>query len=468
MKKNEETPIRTERRIGIRDRRRAPTGQESSPATGWSRALRFPDRDMESSYLRDEFVSHRRWVTGSLFVGLASTLLFYPLDELFVAPGVLPLMHELRLLLLAPLPLLGIVGLLLIEGATAAMSLTFVLLTLYGLGWTAILGVVGPASEPYLALGVANTILFAYICLALPFRFASIAVAVIVLPFLALSAWQGLEDRLFLYSVASLFTVWLIASYGCLRYELVSRDRFLGRHRLEHEYSRRLASERERVEWLSLIAGFTRHELRNAMAGIGTSLQLLERTGLPGDGTTYVERATRSLDFMRGVLRKVADATSLEAALEAQEMRDVDLSRLVSERAEDFCREAAPRRCEVTVCDGVHVHGSPDSLLQLLDKLLNNALDHSPPDGLISVSLERQTDRARLEIMNFGVPLPSDVERLFRPLVGLRMPGEQGHLGLGLYVAQVITNRHGGAIRAEPTVDRPGARFIVELPSRQA
>ena len=204
------------------------------------------------------------------------------------------------------------------------------------------------------------------------------------------------------------------------------------------------------------------------MAGIGTSLQLLERSGLPGEGATYVERATRSLDFMRGFLRKVADATSLEAALETQEMRDVDFSRLVAERAEDFRREAVPRRCEITVCGGVHVHGSPDSLLQMLDKLLNNALEHSPPDGLVRVSLERQPDRARLEVMNFGVPLPSDVDRLFRPLVSLRTPGEQGHLGLGLYVAQVITNRHGGAIRAEPTVDRPGARFIVELPSLQA
>ena len=39
-------------------------------------------------------------------------------------------MHELRLLLLAPLPLFGIVGLVLIESATAAMSFTFILLAL--------------------------------------------------------------------------------------------------------------------------------------------------------------------------------------------------------------------------------------------------------------------------------------------------------------------------------------------------
>jgi signal transduction histidine kinase len=465
MNDHEEPPRTTERRTGTRDRRKTPNEPESSPITDWSWTLRFPDRELESSYLRAEFAGHRRGVIGSLLFGLAITLLFYPLDELFVAPGVLPLMHELRLLLLAPLPLLGIVSLALIDSATFATMVTFVVLTGYGLAWTVILGMIGPASEPYLALGVANTILFSYICLALPFRLASIAIAVIVLPFLALAAWLGVEDRFIWYSTASLFTLGLVASYGSLRYELVSRDRFLGRHRLEQEYTRRLASERERVEWLSLVAGFTGHELRNAMAGIGTSLQLLERTGLTGDGATYVQRATRSLDFMRGVLRKVADATSLEAALEAQEMRDVDLSRLVTERADDFRREAAPRRCEVAACEGLHVRGNADSLLQLLDKLLNNAVEHSPPDGLIRISLHPLPDRVRLEVMNFGEPLPADVERLFRPLISLRAPGEQGHLGLGLYVAQVIASRHGGAIRAEPTVDRPGARFIVELPT---
>lgn len=465
MKDHERPPGGAERRTGTRDRRRASFEPASSPVSSRSWTLRFPDREMESSYLRGEFVSHRRWLIGSLFVGLSITLAFYPLDELFVAPGVLHLMQELRLLLLAPLLLFGIVGLVLIDSAAVAMTFTAVLLALYGLAWTAILGVVGPAGEPYLAFGVAITILFAYNCLVLPFRLSSSAVAAMVLPFLALSAWQGVEDRYIWYSTVSLATVWLVAGYGSLRYELVSRDRFVGRHRLELEYTRRLASESDRVEWLSLIAGFTRHELRNAMAGIGTSLQLLERAGLPGESKTYVARATRSLDFMRGLLRRVADATSLEAALETQDMRGVNLSRLVAERAEDFGREAAPRRCEVTICDGVRVYGSRDSLLQLLDKLLNNALEHSPPDGLIRVSLQPQLDRARLEVMNSGVPLPADVEGLFRPLVSLRASDEQGHLGLGLYVARVIANRHGGTIRAEPNVDPPGARFIVELPA---
>ena len=41
---------------------------------------------------------------------------------------------------------------------------------------------------------------------------------------------------------------------------------------------------------------------------------------------------------------------------------------------------------------------------------------------------------------------------------------EEGNLGLDLYIAQTIARSHGGSIRAEPTSDRPGATFVVDLP----
>jgi signal transduction histidine kinase len=53
---------------------------------------------------------------------------------------------------------------------------------------------------------------------------------------------------------------------------------------------------------------------------------------------------------------------------------------------------------------------------------------------------------------------------MFRPFVSIRRPDREGNLGLGLYVAKLIAGRHGGTISAEPTADRPGARFIVALP----
>jgi signal transduction histidine kinase len=222
--------------------------------------------------------------------------------------------------------------------------------------------------------------------------------------------------------------------------------------------------EHERSEWLSVIAGFTRHELKNAMAGIGSSLELLERLALSANGAEYVDRAKRSLHFMRSILTQVANATSLESALELQELEDVDLSRLVAGRGDDLHREDNAHRCELVVTDGVHVLGNADSLLQMLDKLLNNALEHSGPGDLIRVSLEASNGRALLTVLNHGDPLPADNESLFRPFVSAGPATREDNLGLGLYVAQTIARRHQGTIRAEPTADRPGAVFVVDLP----
>lgn len=351
-----------------------------------------------------------------------------------------------------------------IRRAAIAIPYLFACTLFAALGWTLIRAVSGPSAEPYIAFGVAQTALFIYACMGLPFRWSAPAVALTLLPIIALSTGRGLDSNDFWYTTASLVTVALIASFGALRHEWASRERFLAQRRFEAEYARRLETERERSEWLSLIAGFTRHELKNAMAGVGSSLQLLERLGLPAAGSEYVERARRSLQFMRNILTRVGAATSLESALKRQELEDVDLSRLVSGRVDDFRFEHPDRRCKSVVAEGLRVRGNADSLLQMLDKLLNNAVEHSGPDDPIRVTLRASEDRAWVTVTNHGDALPAEADTLFRPFVSAAPSPEEGNLGLGLYVAQTIARSHGGSIRAEPTSDRPGATFVVDLP----
>ena len=425
--------------------------------------LRFRDAQLERTYLQGEYSRIRRWSLGSLVLGLAMTPFFYPLDAMFIAPGSFATVHAIRLLVTA-VPLIGILGVLTIPHAPVAIPLMSICMAIYGLAWTAIGVLAGTIGEPYVALGVTQTILFTYMCLGLPFRWSATVVALTLAPIIAVSATRGLSSEDFWVTTASLATVALISSYGAFRHERGSRERFLTQHRFEAEYTRRLAIQYEQNEWLRIIAGFTRHELKNAMAGIGSSLELLERSGLSDGGPEYLRRAKFSLQFMRNVLQQVANATSLDGALQLQEVEEVDISRLVAGRAEDFRRDGGDIHYEVNVAEGVRVRGNPDSLVQMLDKLMNNAVERSEPGGVIHVALDTTPGYARLTVANHGEPLPSDVEAIFRPFVSLGRPGRDGSLGLGLYVAKVIAVRHGGTIKAEPTADRPGARFTVALP----
>jgi len=98
--------------------------------------------------------------------------------------------------------------------------------------------------------------------------------------------------------------------------------------------------------------------------------------------------------------------------------------------------------------------GSPDLVAQLLDKLVANAVDFSREGVPVLVSLSAEDGTAVLAVTNQGPLLPEVMRgKLFDSMVSVRggRDGKSGepHLGLGLYVARLIAEFHGGEIRAE-------------------
>jgi signal transduction histidine kinase len=108
------------------------------------------------------------------------------------------------------------------------------------------------------------------------------------------------------------------------------------------------------------------------------------------------------------------------------------------------------------------LNGSPDSLAQMLDKLVENAHDFATPGTPIRIALAAD---GRLRVENEGPPLPESIrDSLFDSMTSLRTErgGATPHLGLGLYVARLIAEFHGGALAAE---NLPGARGVAFIAS---
>ena len=94
--------------------------------------------------------------------------------------------------------------------------------------------------------------------------------------------------------------------------------------------------------------------------------------------------------------------------------------------------------------------GAPELIAQMLDKLLENALEFCPADGKITIALISQVDSYRLAVSNTGSRLPSGPPaRLFDSMFSARTgSAPQPHFGLGLHVARLIVRRHNGIIDA--------------------
>ena len=83
------------------------------------------------------------------------------------------------------------------------------------------------------------------------------------------------------------------------------------------------------------------------------------------------------------------------------------------------------------------------------------------------LSLQCTDDTLEVTVTNPGPPLPERMRsQLFDSMVSVRAAGSDKHLGLGLYVARLIAEGHGGRIKAENSED--GVRFSVVLPVADA
>jgi two-component system, OmpR family, sensor histidine kinase ChvG len=218
--------------------------------------------------------------------------------------------------------------------------------------------------------------------------------------------------------------------------------------------------------YLRTLADKLAHELRTPLATIRSSLDNLAQVDSDDERQRYRQRAEQGCQRLSGILQSMSQAARVEEALDRETRVLVDLGRLL----EDYvagCRITFPDHAfefEFDSTSTVSVHGVPDLLAQMLDKLIENAVDFSPAKSRIDLRLLRKRQQAIIQIDNHGPGIPEAIaETLFDSMVSHRAGDKQGvHLGLGLYVARLIVRHHGGSIRAV-RLDH-GTRMEIHLP----
>ena len=102
---------------------------------------------------------------------------------------------------------------------------------------------------------------------------------------------------------------------------------------------------------------------------------------------------------------------------------------------------------------------------QLLDKIVDNAIDFHRSNSPIKVQLDAYRDYLQITVANRGPVLPDKSEKsLFDSMVSHRGPQNRLHFGLGLYVVRIIAEYHGGTVRAINLTDGSGVAIVVQLP----
>ena len=217
-------------------------------------------------------------------------------------------------------------------------------------------------------------------------------------------------------------------------------------------------------DYLQTLASKLSHELRTPLTIVKSSLENLEHESLSKESAVYTARAKEGVERLRKILSAMSEASRTEELIENVEPEKFDLDKVLESTLAAYA-DAWPERgfSYLNRSTDANVFGSPELVIQMLDKLADNAVDFSTVGDEIQVALDSNPEYAEISIFNPGPSLPDNMRtQLFHSMVSVRGGDGKRHLGLGLYVARLIAEGHNGSISADNTGG--GVTFTVSLP----
>lgn len=208
----------------------------------------------------------------------------------------------------------------------------------------------------------------------------------------------------------------------------------------------------------ALTAGLA-HEVRSPLNAIGLAAQRLERK-LPDTAGGTRQMATgigREVRRLEGVLRTFLDLASPVSG----DRECVELSSIATEVVQLLEAEAEAEMVQLEPVRGSAVAMvDREAMRRALINLVRNAIQASPPDNRVSVSIASTNDQVQICVGDQGKGVAAEIaDRVFDPFV----TGRDAGTGLGLALVKRVVEEHGGTISLESS-DRPGTLARIKLP----
>jgi two-component system sensor histidine kinase ChvG len=236
----------------------------------------------------------------------------------------------------------------------------------------------------------------------------------------------------------------------------------------------------DRMDAIEAFAADVSHEIKNPLTSIRSALETLPlvKTAAQREKlTSLLQQDVRRLDRL---ITDISNASRLDAELNRDRPRIIDLTQLLSEIVDVYESGLKPGEAHVTFAaptgDHVQIVGRDGPLGQVFRNLIDNARSFSPAGGTVRLSLVRddidpeRPVRVRVDDDGPGIP-PENLETVFERFYTARPRGTAfgANSGLGLSIVRQIVEAHGGRVQAGnrpgETGEAVGARFEVALPA---
>lgn len=217
----------------------------------------------------------------------------------------------------------------------------------------------------------------------------------------------------------------------------------------------------EYTTYLKQLGSRLSHEMKTPISIVHTSLENLH---MEQPENAFVSRALTANNRLKFILNQLSALSKMKQSISETEQETFELNAFLSDLTQGYQLNHTHITFEAAGSD-IKLRGSRDLLAQMLDKLIQNALDFTGPDDWIRIatSCSVPSNQYHITVTNSGSQLDEDhIPQLFDSLTSFRQgQSTEPHLGLGLYIVKLICEFHQYEIKAHNLRNPSAVQFKI-------
>ena len=242
----------------------------------------------------------------------------------------------------------------------------------------------------------------------------------------------------------------------------------------------------DRMDTIERFAADVSHEIKNPLTSLRSAVETAPIVKSKADLDRLFGIMQHDVNRMNRLISDISNASRLDADLSREEIRSVDLGRMLTQIVEGRRVSLAQQHREhrgvanevlppddrlkfiMDSTEAVIVRGAEGRLAQVFENLLSNALSFTPKNKAVTLRISQNREQVLVQVDDEGPGIPENkLNTIFERFYSERPAHEDygSHSGLGLSIARQIVKAHNGVIFAENIRDDQnqvrGARFTV-------
>ena len=226
------------------------------------------------------------------------------------------------------------------------------------------------------------------------------------------------------------------------------------------------ANENREKEFLKNTISDISHQLKTPLAALNIYNGLLqgEAEGNPAI-QEFAERSEQELDRIETLVQNLLKITKLDAGSIVIEKHPENVAELLRDVELHFAYRAKQEQKEIVLsgADDIWLSCDRDWMLEAMDNLVKNALDHTAQGGIIQMEWRQLPSTVQILVKDNGSGIhPEDLHHIFKRFYRSRFSQDTQGIGLGLPLAKAIIEAHNGTITVDSELGM-GTTFTISF-----